>query len=72
MVIRVDVECTEGHRQNDVMVAFDTQKGYPEPGLCSFVVNEDGEEGPCGAEREQVYDNREQTEGYFVMRGVNW
>jgi hypothetical protein len=26
----------------------------------------------CGADTEQVYDQRQESEGYFVMRGKNW
>jgi hypothetical protein len=60
------------------MVAFDAKEGSPEFDPCTYqVLIEDTHggadfEGDCGAEVEQVYDHREQTEGYFVMRGVNW
>lgn len=60
MFVRIDLECENGHRLNDVTVESKTgvPMEYPE---CS-----------CGADMEQVYDNRKQSEGYFVMRGKNW
>lgn len=60
MRIRVDLECTEGHRQNDVFLEA-SKKGSIEYPQCS-----------CGEETAQVYDNRENTEGYWVINGANW
>jgi hypothetical protein len=78
MVIRVDVECKEGHRRNDVMVSFDPKVGGPEFEPCSYGVIVPALDGvpettqPCDEPVEQVFDQREQTEGYWVMRGRNW
>lgn len=69
MVIRVDLECEAGHRQNDVMLDSyaDSEIEYP---MCGYSMKRGAE--VCQLPTEQVFDRRKQSEGYFVMNGANW
>ena len=71
MKIRVDLECVRGHRKNDVTLEA-PKKGPIKYPRCTWAEEKDHNGNRCNEEVYQVYDKREDTEGYWVFNGANW